>query len=327
MNTLADQLLQDNTDAQLAEIIHTLCSAGQDIAFRVSRGALANILGEAASENVQGETQKKLDILANDILKELLLALPQVAAIASEEEAHPVTGNQQGRFVVAFDPLDGSSNIDINGQIGTIFTIYKTREDAAPDSLAQFLQPGRRQVCAGFVLYGPACMLALTTGGPSRLYTLDNYTHAFVLTQSELRIAPEAREFAINMANVHAWAPAMQAYIAELQLGESGPRNRRFNMRWNGAMVGDVHRVLVRGGIFLYPSHIAQKEPNKLRLLYEANPMAMLVEHAGGGASTGLSPILDIQPQALHQRVSVVMGAAEEVQYVQQLLSGEAAIL
>lgn len=317
MQSVESQLNLDQVSPDLAELILTLLSASKTIAHKVRRGALAGVLGSAAQQNVQGETQKKLDVIANDILKDALLASTHVRSVASEEEDDVVAGNAQGSYVVAFDPLDGSSNIDINGQIGTIFTIYRAQDNAAANSPEQFAQQGRAQVCAGYVLYGPSTQLALTTGGPSRLYTLDT-DGKYLLTQAELDIPAECQEFSINMSNLRHWSPAVQAYIQALQAGKDGERGKDFNMRWNGAMVGDIHRVLMRGGIFLYPANTQSAAHNgKLRLLYEANPMAMLVEHAGGRASDGTQPILDVTPDTLHQRVPVFMGAAEEVNYLE----------
>ncbi|WP_041523853.1 class 1 fructose-bisphosphatase [Gilvimarinus agarilyticus] len=312
MQTVELQLQSDQVSPELRELVLTLLSASKTIADKVRRGALAGVLGSAAQQNVQGETQKKLDVIANDILKQALLASAQVRALASEEEDNVVAANAEGGYVVAFDPLDGSSNIDINGQIGTIFTVYRA-QDVASDSPEQFAQPGSAQVCAGYVLYGPSTQLALTTGGPSRLYTLDT-DGQYVLTEAELAIAPDCQEYSINMSNQRHWAPDTQGYIQALQAGSEGPRGKDFNMRWNGAMVGDVHRVLMRGGIFLYPANTQSKIHNgKLRLLYEANPMAMLVAHAGGKAISGAQKILDIQPESLHQRVPVILGASNEV--------------
>ncbi len=315
MIDLAQQLASDNTPADLAELILKLAIVSDEISAKVRLGALAGVLGSAGEQNVQGETQKKLDVIANDMLKEALLSLPQVRAIASEEEDSVVAANHGGAYIVAFDPLDGSSNIDINGQIGTIFTVYPARDEVACDSAEQFAQSGREQVCAGYMLYGPSTQMALTTGGPSRLYTLVVGKGVYQLTESELQIAPDCQEFAINLANQRHWSPATQAYIAELQAGSVGARGKDFNMRWNGAMVGDVHRVLMRGGIFLYPANTQSKIHNgKLRLLYEANPMALLVENAGGKAVVGDQAILDVAPESLHQRVPVILGSAAEVE-------------
>lgn len=320
MKLLANQLSDDQVEQELAALLSEIAKTCIQISNKVRLGALAGILGSAEQENVQGETQKKLDVIANDLIKDALAPLPQVRAIASEEEDNTVVANAKGAYVVAFDPLDGSSNIDINGQIGTIFTVYPARDDVDDASDLQFAQPGRAQVAAGYVLYRPSTQLALTTGGPSRLYTLVPEDQQFQLTEAALSIAPLCNEFSINMSNVRHWSPAMQAYIQELQAGSAGPREKDFNMRWNGAMVGDVHRVLMRGGIFLYPANTQSKvHGGKLRLLYEANPMALLIEKAGGKAITDTTNILDIEPSELHQRVPVVLGSAAEVDRVQSL--------
>ena len=264
-------------------LIRTLLAATKEIAFRVSQGELSGILGSTLDENIQGETQKKLDVLSNQLIRDMLLGDDQVRAIASEEEDNVVAGTEGAPYIVAFDPLDGSSNIDINGQIGTIFTIYSARDDVPADSPLQFRQPGKNQLCAGYVLYGPATLLVLTTGGPTRCYTLDLTHGGFLLTQEELKVPADTQEFAINMANRRFWFDETVGYVDDLIAGEEGPLGKRYNMRWNAAMVGDLHRVLTRGGIFMYPSDSRDPiQPAKLRLLYEANPMAMLLEHAGG---------------------------------------------
>lgn len=296
------------------QVIETLIDASKEIAFRVRQGALAGVLGSSQDENIQGETQKHLDIISNQLLKDLLLGCAPVAAIASEEEDTVVAANPSGKYVVAFDPLDGSSNIDINGQIGTIFSIYSALDSVPHDSELQFHQQGSQQVCAGYVLYGPSTLLAITTGKSTRCFTLDSTQGTFLLTADNIQIAKDTQEFAINMSNSRFWHEDMRCYVEDLVLGEIGPRQKRYNMRWNAAMVGDVHRVLTRGGIFLYPSDNRNaKQPAKLRLLYEANPMAMLIENAGGKARSETQRILDIQPQQLHERVAVILGSANEV--------------
>lgn len=314
METLIPSLQRDGVNADLLSLIDTLLTASKEIAVCVNRGALAGVLGSTEAENIQGETQKKLDVVSNQILKDALLNNQQVCALASEEEDHVVAGNPTGHYVVAFDPLDGSSNIDINGQIGTIFTVYPARKDVAADSELQFRQAGKQQVCAGYVLYGASTLLVVNTGGATRCFTLDAISKEFVLTISELKIPADTQEFSVNMANQRFWSSPFKNYIDDLVSGETSVRNKRFNMRWNAAMVGDVHRVLIRGGIFMYPSDNRNlKQPAKLRLLYEANPMAKLVEGAGGKAFSETQRILDIKPEALHQRVAVIIGSANEV--------------
>ncbi len=311
---LASLLRDHGVSSELQLLIESIVDATKEIARAVNQGALAGVLGSTQDENIQGETQKKLDVIANQIIKDALLSNEQVRALASEEEDGVIAGNNHGNYVVAFDPLDGSSNIDVNGQIGTIFTIYPARKDVASNSELQFQQQGTQQVCAGYVLYGASTLLVITTGGPTRCFTLDSISQQFLLTNSTLEIPQDTQEFSVNMANQRFWQPPFKRYVEELLEGEAGTRNKRFNMRWNASMVGDMHRVLVRGGIFMYPSDTRDaKQPAKLRLLYEANPIAMLVEHAGGKAFNEQQRILEIEPQALHQRVAVIMGSANEV--------------
>lgn len=314
MQRLTPRLRQDGVDLELIMLIKTILAASKEIAFRVSQGALSGILGSTLDENIQGETQKKLDVVANQLLKDMLLDNEQVRAIASEEEDYVVKATPNAPYIVAFDPLDGSSNIDVNGSIGTIFTIYNARNDVADDSAEQFYQKGTAQVCAGYILYGPSTLLVMSTGGPTRCYTLDATHGGYLVTTEALNIPLETQEFAINMSNQRFWAPAMQNYVNDLLQGEMGIRGKRFNMRWNAAMVGDVHRILTRGGIFCYPSDTRDlNKPAKLRLIYEANPMAMLAENAQGKAFTETDRILDILPTDIHQRVAVIMGSADEV--------------
>ena len=314
MKNLHTVLCSDEVEANLILVIASIINASKEIAFRVRQGALAGVLGSTQDENIQGETQKQLDVISNQLMKDLLLACAPVAALASEEEDTVVAANPDGQYIVAFDPLDGSSNIDINGQIGTIFSIYRTLNSVPHHSELQFNQKGSEQVCAGYVLYGPSTLLAITTGKITRCFTLDSTLGIFLLTSDNIHIAKDTQEFAINMSNSRFWSENMRNYIGELMLGETGPRGKRYNMRWNAAMVGDVHRVITRGGIFLYPSDNRNpKQPAKLRLLYEANPMAMLVENAGGKACSEHQRIMDIQPQQLHERVAVILGSANEV--------------
>jgi fructose-1,6-bisphosphatase I len=314
MKNLLSVLRSDNVEADLIQVIETIINASKEIAFRVRQGALADVLGATQDENIQGETQKQLDVISNQLLKDLLLASAPVAALASEEEDTVVAANPAGTYVVAFDPLDGSSNIDINGQIGTIFSIYRALNSVPYHSELQFNQKGSQQACAGYVLYGPSTLLAITTGKNTRCFTLDANQGDFLLTADNIQVAKDTQEFAINMSNSRFWSDDMRSYIEDLILGETGPRQKRFNMRWNAAMVGDVHRVLTRGGIFLYPSDNRNaKQPAKLRLLYEANPMSLLIENAGGKGWSEQQRILDIQPTQLHERVAVILGSANEV--------------
>ncbi|MBH0073219.1 class 1 fructose-bisphosphatase [Pseudoalteromonas sp. NZS127] len=315
MRRLPPVLLEDGCPRELISLIRTILAACKEISFRVGQGELSGVLGSTLDENIQGETQKKLDVLTNQLLKDILLESGYVKAIASEEEDHTVAGNPDAEYIVAFDPLDGSSNTDINSLVGTIFSVMKAPEGADPADQSIFMQPGINQVAAGYVLYGPSTILALTTGKGTRFFTLDKTHGTFLLTQDFAKIPADTNEYAINASNQRHWQPAMQNYINDLVAGDTGPRARNFNMRWIAAMVGDVHRVLSRGGLFTYPTDTKNpSQPNKLRLLYEANPMAMLVEQAGGIASTGTERIMDIQPNAIHQRVAVILGSKNEVE-------------
>ncbi|WMN59018.1 class 1 fructose-bisphosphatase [Pseudoalteromonas xiamenensis] len=315
MRRLPPVLVEDGCSRELVSLIRTILAACKEISFRVGQGALSGVLGSTLDENIQGETQKKLDVLSNQLLKDILLESGYVKAIASEEEDTTVAGNPEAKYIVAFDPLDGSSNIDINSLVGTIFSIMEVDKASDPADPAIFLQSGRKQVAAGYVLYGPSTMLALSTGKGTRIFTLDKTHGSFLLTHDYAKIPADTNEFAINASNQRFWTAPMQQYIEDLLAGKTGPRGKNFNMRWIAAMVGDVHRVLCRGGLFTYPEDT--KDPNKpykLRLLYEANPMAMLIEQAGGLAHTGQEKILDIQPTEIHQRVAVILGSKNEVE-------------
>lgn len=314
MQRFVPVLRQDNVDPQLISLMNTLMAACKEISFRLHQGELAGILGSTLDENIQGETQKKLDIISNQLIKDILLESGLVRAIASEEEDTIVAGSPNGRYLVCFDPLDGSSNIDINSLVGTIFSIMEVPEGMEGANEEMFLQPGTAQVAAGYVLYGASTQLALTTGNGVRLFTLDNTIGEFLLTQDKMSIPQDTGEFEINMSNQRFWEPSMQQYIDDLLAGETGTRDKNFNMRWIAAMVGDVHRVLCRGGIFTYPTDNKNpQKPYKLRLMYEANPMSFLVEQAGGVSSTGYERIMEINPQEIHQRVAVILGSKNEV--------------
>lgn len=298
---------------QLNSVLLPLIDACQQIAEQLHLGALANDLGSIGSTNIQGETQKAFDVFANDLLKEKLLEIPQVAGIASEEEDLPVKGHEKGQFLVVFDPLDGSSNIDVNVSVGTIFSILRCPEGLNGGQAEAYLQSGREQVAAGYVLYGPAASLNLTVGKGVQQFTLKPHA-GFYLNKETMSIPETTKEFSINMSNERHWEAPMQQYIRDLVAGEDGVREKNYNMRWIASMVADVHRVLTRGGIFCYPWDKRQPEkPGKLRLLYEGNPMALLVEQAGGRASTAYCPLLDVKPTDIHQRVSVALGSSQEI--------------
>ena len=304
--------------AQLRLLIEVVARACKSIAISVNKGALGDVLGTAGSENVQGEVQKKLDIIANEVLIEANEWGGHLAGMASEEmdDMHAVPLHYpQGEYLLLFDPLDGSSNIDVNVSIGTIFSVL--RHKGGEVSNASFLQPGDEQVCAGYCVYGPQTTLVLTVGQGVAMFTLDREQGSFVLTQDQVKIPEDTKEFAINMSNMRHWAEPVKRYIDECLQGKEGVRGKDFNMRWVASMVADVHRILTRGGVFMYPWD--KREPNKpgkLRLLYEANPMSFLVEQAGGASTNGLQRILDLQPGQLHERVSVVLGSKNEVDRV-----------
>ncbi len=304
--------------ADLRQLIAVVARACTSISIAVSKGALGGVLGDAGTGNVQGEAQKKLDVLSNDILLEANAWGGHLAACASEEMDHsqPIPdAYPRGGFLLLFDPLDGSSNIDVNVSVGTIFSVLRCPDGVTTPGDEHFLQPGREQVAAGYCIYGPSTMLVLTTGNGTHAFTLDREQGAFVMTQRDMRIPEETKEFAINMSNQRHWEAPMQAYVTDLLAGREGPRGKDFNMRWIASMVADVHRILTRGGIFIYPWD--RKDPGKagkLRLMYEANPMGMLVEQAGGAASTGREDILSLRPTQLHQRVPVFLGSKKEVE-------------
>ena len=304
----------------LLEIVARACKR---IAIAVNKGALGDILGSAGTDNVQGEAQKKLDVISNEVLIEANEWGGHLAAMASEEmdSIHVVPNRYpQGEYLLLFDPLDGSSNIDVNVSIGTIFSVLRKVGHTRGVSEEDFLQPGKQQAAAGYCVYGPQTTLVLTVGSGVAMFTLDRETGSWVLTSTEVRIPEETREFAINMSNMRHWAPPVRQYIDECLAGKTGPRGKDFNMRWVASMVADVHRILTRGGIFMYPWDQREPDkPGKLRLMYEANPMAFLVEQAGGMATDGRERILDIVPKKLHQRVSVVLGSAAEVRRVTAL--------
>jgi len=302
----------------LVEVVARACKR---ISIAVNKGALGDVLGSAGTDNVQGEAQKKLDVIANDVLIHANEWGGHLAAMASEEmdTVFPVSENYpRGEYLLLFDPLDGSSNIDVDVTIGTIFSVLQIPPGTAEVSEHHFLQPGRQQVAAGYCVYGPQTQLVLTVGRGVAVFTLDREQGTFVLTERDLQIPARTSEFSINMSNLRHWAPPVRRYIDECLQGKDGPRGRDFNMRWVGSMVADVHRILMRGGVFLYPwDKRDPNKPGKLRLLYEANPMSLLIEQAGGAAIDGTQRILDIVPTALHQRCSVMLGSREEIELLQ----------
>lgn len=315
---LSEQVAQGTIDQQLCNLLDSVAELSKQINDKVTHGALAGVLGMAGTDNVQGEHQKKLDVLTNEIFVEGTQWTGSLAGMASEEMDHclPVPAEyKRGDYLIMFDPLDGSSNIDINAPIGTIFSISKAPKGKITDD--SFLQKGRTQVAAGYVMYSPQTILTLTVGKGVFMFTLNMGTGEYLLTKENVRIEPATAEFAINMSNMRHWEAPVKKYVSELLAGTEGPLGKNFNMRWVAAMVAEVHRVLCRGGIFMYPrDNRDPSKPGKLRLMYEANPMAFLIEQAGGVATNGYDNIMDIQPEKLHQRVAVFLGSAEEVNRV-----------
>ncbi len=323
-----EQRRSAGSTGELAAVVDDLAAAIRAIALAVGHGALAGVLGDAPTENAQGERQKKLDVVANDILVRGCEGNRQIAALASEEMegihvvsragprgAAPASSDE---YLLVFDPLDGSSNLDVNVSVGTIFSILRRSEPGPPQS-REFLQPGARQVGAGYAIYGPQTMVVLSLGRGVHGFTLDRESGEFLLTHPDLRIPEETREFAINASNERFWDEPVKRYVSECLAGREGPRGADFNMRWIGSLVAEVHRILVRGGVFLYP-HDAKEpaRPGRLRLLYEASPMAFLVEAAGGAASTGRERLLDVAPTELHQRAPVILGSRAEVERIER---------
>ena len=327
--TLTQYLVEQQRSGQtmkpeLRLLIETVARACKTISHAVSKGALGGVLGALETENVQGEVQKKLDVISNEVLLEANEWGGHLAAMASEEmETIHLIPNRypKGEFLLLFDPLDGSSNIDVNVSIGTIFSVLHMPNGVEGDHVTEkeFLQPGSAQVAAGYAVYGPQTVLMLTIGQGVVGFTLDRETGSWILTAEDITIPADTKEFSINMSNMRHWAPPVRRYIDECLAGKTGPRGKDFNMRWIASMVADVHRLITRGGIFMYPWDSREpNKPGKLRLMYEANPMSMLIEQAGGAATDGNQRILDIQPTALHQRVGVVLGSKNEVERVTQ---------
>ena len=302
-----------------SSLLNNIVTACKEISHLVNRGNLVGVLGSAESENVQGEVQKKLDVITNDIMVNALNWTGHLAGMASEEVDDIIAIPAQypkGKYLALFDPLDGSSNIDVNLAVGTIFSILHCREGIEP-TVEDFLIKGVEQVCAGFVLYGPSTMMVLTTGHGVNGFTLDQDIGEFILTHPAMRLPEETTEFAINMSNQRFWEPPVKRYIDECLQGIEGPRGKNFNMRWIASLVAEVYRILTRGGVFLYPSDLRDSsKPGRLRLMYEANPMAFIMEQAGGACSTGFERILEITPTHIHQRVPLILGSKNEVERI-----------
>ncbi len=322
--TLAQYLIEECRQipdaADLAGLILDVALACKRIAKAVAMGSLAGVLESEQTVNVQGETQKKLDVVSDAIFRHSTEWSGHVAAVASEELDHyrPVPpAYPKGRYLLAYDPLDGSSNIDVNVAVGSIFSVLRAPSDKAEVEETDFLQPGTAQVAAGYGVYGPSTLLVLTLGRGVVIFTLDPGLGEFILTKSDLKIPEETQEFAINASNSRFWEPPVQRYVAECLAGQSGPREKDFNMRWIASLVADAHRVLIRGGVYLYPRDTKQpSKPGRLRHLYEASPIAFLIEQAGGAASTGARRLMEVVPKTLHERIPLIFGSSAEVERI-----------
>lgn len=312
---------------EFTRLMSDLTTAIRTISSSVNRAGILDVLGHAGGTNVQGEDQKKLDVLANDLILESMEPTGHVAAMASEEMDAPyylAADSPRGKYLLVFDPLDGSSNIEVNISVGTIFSVLKAPEPGVDPNPEAFLQAGAEQVAAGYAIYGSSTMLVYTAGTGVHAFTLDPYLGEFLIANRDLRIPAETEEYAINASKRRWWEPAIQNYVADCEQGKEGSTGKEFNMRWVGSMVADFHRILMRGGVFLYPRDMKKpEEPGKLRLLYEANPMALLAEQAGGACTDGRQRMLDIAPESLHQRVPVVIGSEAEVTRVGRYYAAE----
>jgi Fructose-1,6-bisphosphatase len=320
--TLAQFLIEERRNhpgarGDLDSLVLDVALACKAVANLVAQGALRNALGKLDQTNVQGEVQHKIDVISNDYFIQTNERSGLLAGMASEELDDPYTlpaEYPRGKYLLLFDPLDGSSNIDVNVSVGSIFSILRAPSPGVNATLEDFLQPGTEQVCAGYALYGPSTLLVLTVGRGVHVFTLDRALGEFILTRESIQVAPATSEYAINASNRRFWEPAVRRYVDECLTGRSGPRHKDFNMRWVASLVAETHRILTRGGVFLYPRDTKDPaKPGRLRLLYEANPVAFLIEQAGGAASTGRERILDVVPTGLHQRVPLIFGAADEV--------------
>ena len=313
---------QQDPTGDFSGLLNAVATAVKVIANQVSKGALIGVLGDAGAENVQGEVQKKLDVISNTVMIGHTEWTGHLAGMVSEElpEVYPVSSpHRRGKYLLVFDPLDGSSNLDVNISVGTIFSVLRSPRPGADASAEDFLQPGTQQVCAGFALYGPATVLVLTTGNGVNAFTLDREIGDFVLTHPQLRIPEEASEFAINSSNERYWEPPVRRYVQECLAGKTGPRGKDFNMRWIASLVAEAFRILTRGGVFLYPADSKQpRRAGRLRLLYEASPVSFIIEQAGGMASTGHERVMEMTPDSLHQRMPFIFGSRREVERIEQ---------
>ncbi len=308
----AEIISSDRIPTDLVPVISVLCEVSRDVARIIAKGPLAGALGAGVGENTDGDQQKALDVMADEMFA-AALGTAGVRFYASEEQEQVQELNPQGRYALAIDPLDGSSNIDVNVSVGTIFSIFEAKDDAE----ASFLRKARDQVAGGYVIYGPATALVVTFGHGTMMFTLDPESGRFILTDDAMHISDTSNEFAINASNYRHWSKPVRAYIDDCLAGDSGPRDRNYNMRWVASLVAETHRILSRGGVFLYPGDARPGYENgRLRMVYECAPIAFLVEQAGGKATDGSDPLLDRTAEALHARVPFVFGSAEKVDRV-----------
>lgn len=315
---IEEQRRNKGATGEFSMLLSDIVTACKKIALAVNKGALVGTMGSLETENVQGEVQKELDVITNDIFISSIEWSGHLAGMASEEMDEPYEIPEQyprGKYLIVFDPLDGSSNVNVNISVGTIFSILRAPEGVTHPVVQDFLQPGTQQVCAGYALYGSSTMLVLTTGSGVNGFTLDREVGEFYLTHPNMQVPVDTHEFAINTSNQRHWEAPVQRYVEEALKGKEGVRGRDFNMRWVASMVAEVHRILIRGGLFMYPQDSKLKgKGGKLRLLYEANPMSFIIEQAGGVSTTGRERIVEIQPTGLHQRVPVILGSKNEVE-------------
>lgn len=318
---LSNWTLEGRTRGQVAETVLALAGTSVSLSELIGRGALDNRLGRVVARAGEFDEQKEIDVIANNLVAEALKELP-VAALASEEAELPIPLKKDAPLLVATDPLDGSSNVDANVSVGTIFSILPRHPSS--DGESAFLRPGSRQLAAGFFVYGPQTVLALTVGHGTQIFTLDRTTNVYRLTARNVSIPTEADEYAINASNARHWDDPIRIYIHDCENGANGPRGRDFNMRWTGSPVADVFRILTRGGIYLYPGDRRKGfHQGRIRLMYEANPLSWIVEQAGGRATTGRDRVLDVVPVALHQKTPLICGSRDEVDRVMRIYSGQ----
>lgn len=320
--TIEQEHRHEDSTGDFSGLLNAIATGAKIISNHVNKGALIGALGSLGTENVQGEVQKRLDVISNEVMIGETEWAGHLTGMASEEmeSVYPIPARYgRGKYLLLFDPLDGSSNIDVNISVGTIFSVLRSPNPGTAATVEDFLQPGVDQVCAGFALYGPSTMLVLTTGEGVDGFTLDREIGAFVLTHPQMRIPEDAQEFAINSSNERFWEPPVRRYVQECLAGRAGPRGKDFNMRWVASLVAEAFRILTRGGVFLYPAD--SKDPataGRLRLMYECNPVAYLIEQAGGLASTGRRRVMELRPEGLHQRTPLIFGSRLEVEQIER---------